>query len=83
MVEHAPPHMHAHTHTHTHTLCSPKANFLQIRHQLLLNDYVSALLTVTGHTHCHTHPDTLAVVHSLVTSPLNNCRGHGPMVLLR
>ena len=79
---------HTHTHTHTDSLPlslsphSPKANFLQLRHQLLLNDYVAAL---TGHAHSanHAHPDTQLIIRCLVDEPLNSSRGHGPMLLIR
>ncbi len=74
--------------TSPHSLCPP---ITVLRAQLLLNQYISALLGTVG-KNCSACPATPAnfaspktqvIFDQLVYGPLKNLRGHGCMVLVR
>ena len=65
-------------------LPSPLSALIAVRAQLLVNQYTSALASVVTPGCCRpVLPETLGIVSSLVTSPMCNTQGHGPMVVLR
>lgn len=55
---------------------------LSIRAQLLLSDYVTALLCTVKHGPTATS-ETQNMINQLVNAPLSSSKGHGIMVLLR
>ena len=56
-----------------------------LRAQLLLEQYVGAILTAAGHvtTKRIVSPDTQLMINDLINTPLTNHKGQGLMVLLR
>lgn len=60
------------------------ASIYFIRAQVLLSDYIKALLnSVSTHEFAPALPETQVLVNKLVHMPLNNEHGHGIMVIVR
>lgn len=58
----------------------------QLRAQVLLTDYASALISMVkkkSSGSLSSHPETLSIVYDLVQRPLGNNKGRGSMVVLR
>lgn len=70
-----------------HDVCctqSPLLSLLATRAQLLVTQYASALTNAVSPGSCRpVLPETQEIVNSLVTTPMYNAQGHGPMVILR